>query len=48
MTKIRREFPQIKYDYSKPGKQWFDEQEKYGKLAAELDELFYELENFEI
>ena len=47
LTKIRREFPQIKqYDYSKPGKQWFDEQEKYGKLAAELDELFYELENF--
>ena len=47
LTKTRREFPQIKqYDYSNAGKQWFDEQEKYSKLAAELDELFYELENF--
>ena len=47
LTKTRREFPQInQYEYSSTGKQWFDEQEKYSKLAAELDELFYELENF--
>lgn len=47
LTKIRREFPEIKkYDYSTSGKYWFDEQEKYSNLAAELDELFYELENF--
>ena len=47
LTKTKREFPEIiNYDYTSAGKQWFKEQEKYRKLAAELDELFYELENF--
>lgn len=47
LTKTRREFPHVEQlDYSNAGKLWFDEQDKYSKLAAELDELFYELENF--
>lgn len=47
LTKVKREFSKIRqYDYSTAGKLWFNNQDLYSKLAAELDELFNELENF--
>ena len=47
LSKTTREFPLVKdYDFSKCGKIWHENQDKFSKLAGELDELFYELENF--